>query len=306
MSDPLDPDIAAFRDALVAGYASYPELADADWPRRRAIAGAVRARWSEGGPRMAQRRDFTVPTRHGPVALRLLRPEGAAAEGPALLYIHGGGFVTFSLDTHDRLMREYAQRAGVTVIGIDYALSPEVRWPTALHQIVDAAAALDVSRLALGGDSAGANLALAAAMAIRDGGGAHIAALLLNYGFFGADFDTPSQARFGGPDELLTTQELDGFLHDYLDGTQGWNDPLALPALGTFHALPPSFHAVAQCDPLADAALDMARRMRAAGNAAEAKLYPGACHSFLEAVSISPLADAALDDAAAWLRGVLG
>lgn len=314
MSGEPTPEIARFRDALVEGYAAFPELAEADMPRRREIAGLVRARWAEGGPVMVERRDFHAQTRHGPVRLRLLRPEGVGQDAPALLYCHGGGFVTFSLDTHDRLMREYAARAGIAVIGIDYALSPEVRWPVALEQVVDASAALRTDGwdvLAFGGDSAGANLALSAALAIRDGGGRkdggrQADALLLNYGFFGEDYDMPSQARFGGPDELLTTDELRGFLRDYLDGTAGWQSPLALPALAQVHDLPPSFHAIAECDPLADAACAMAQRMRGAGNAVEAMMYAGACHSFLEAVSISPLADRALDEASAWLRSVLG
>src|SRR4029077_13102470 len=94
----------------------------------------------------------------------------------ALIYLHGGGWALFSLDTHDRVMREYASRAGVMVIGVDYALSPEAKYPVALDQGV-AVVRLFAGRglvLAIGGDSAGANLAIGACIGLRDDGDSHL------------------------------------------------------------------------------------------------------------------------------------
>src|SRR5437870_13621625 len=82
----------------------------------------------------------------------------------ALIYLHGGGWTLFSLDTHDRVMREYAARAGMIVAGVDYALSPEAKYPVALEQVVAVARDLAPRSIAIGGDSAGANLALAACL----------------------------------------------------------------------------------------------------------------------------------------------
>jgi acetyl esterase len=315
VGEEIDPAIARFAEAIQQGYAGYPDLDQRPLSERRAIAEAVRAPWRAGGPAMRVRRDLQVPTPAGDVRVRLFDATGAQGPRAALVYVHGGGFTSFSLETHDRLMREYAARAGVIVVGVDYALSPEAKFPTALDQVAGvvewvaaegAALGIDPTRVAAGGDSAGANLALSAAIKRRDAGGpAQVAALLLNYGFFDADFTTASQARHGGDGALLTTEELAWFLDNYLDGTPHRDHPLALPARADLRGLPPSFHVIAQCDPLADGDRAMVEKMLAAGCDVEAKVYRGATHSFLEAVSISPLAEEALARSSAWLAATL-
>ncbi len=160
----IDPEIGAFVDSINAGYAKLSPEGEMTIAERRAVAERVREPWRSGGPIMAETRDFEL----NGLRMRLHRPtsDGALA---AMLYIHGGGWALFSVDTHDRLMREYAQRAGIAVIGIDYSLAPEAKFPVALNEIVAAieglrlqAAALGVDgeRMAIGGDSAGANLAV--------------------------------------------------------------------------------------------------------------------------------------------------
>jgi acetyl esterase len=311
-AEPIDPTVAKFAEGLTAGYAAYPDLDQRPLSERRLIAEAVRAPWRAGGPGMQTTRDRTVETEAGPVRVRLFDASGAAGPRSALVYAHGGGFTSFSLETHDRLMREYAHRTGAVVVGVDYALSPEAKFPTALNQVAGVIAWLgaqrefDPARIAAAGDSAGANLALSAALKLRDDGSAvRLAALLLNYGFFDADFNTPSQKRHGGSDKLLTTEELRWYLENYLAGTPHAANPLALPALADLHDLPPSFHVIAQCDPLADGDRSMVEKLRAAGNEVAAKVYAGATHSFLEAVSIAPLAETALAESSAWLAGKL-
>jgi acetyl esterase len=313
----IDPAIARFADEVQAAYARYPDLARRPLAERRAVAEAVREPWRKGGPAMFRRVDDTAQTPEGPVRVRILQANPTQDAQPALIYAHGGGFTTFSLDTHDRLMREYAARSGAVVVGVDYALSPEAKFPTALNQIVGVvdwlgaqgkSLGIDPARLAIGGDSAGANLALAACLALRDRtpAGPKISAMLLNYGFFDADYTTPSQLRHGGPGKLLTSSELADFLENYLGGTPHGDNPLALPALAELHDLPPSFHVIAQCDPLSDGDRAMAARLLAAGNGVESRLYLGATHSFLEAVSISSIADQALAESSAWLSKALG
>jgi acetyl esterase len=311
----IDPEVATFVDRVQRDFARHAGLAQMSFPQQRAVAEQVRAPWRQGGPAMARTWDRTVSTPAGEVRLRLFDPGRPAGPGPALVYLHGGGFTTFSLDTHDRLMREYAARAGLLVIGVDYALSPEARFPVALDQVTGVldwlfaggeAVGVDPRRIAVGGDSAGANLALAAALALRDRGAIlRPAGLLSNYGFFDADFETATQRRFGDPGAMLTRDELAAFLDNYLGPDWSAPSPLALPILADLANLPPSFHVIAECDPLADGDRAMVERLRAAGSRTDSVVYPGATHSFLEAVSISALADRALADGAAWLRRTL-
>lgn len=312
--EPIDAEIAQFVAAITEGAARHAHLAAGSMIQQRNAAEVVRTDWRQGGPKMRRVRDLTARAGEHAVRVRLFEPDTAEQRRPALIYVHGGGFTLFSLDTHDRLMREYAARAGVVVVGVDYSLSPEVRFPTALHEVVAAidwlvaeAANLDIDphRIAIGGDSAGANLSLAACLVLRDrGAGDRIAAMLFNYGFFGADFDTPSARRHGGAGKLLTIDELEGYLRHYL-GDQPRTDPLALPALAKLHDLPPSLHVIPTCDPLADADRVMAQLLVAAGSEATTREYRGATHSFLEAVSSSALADRAFAESSDWLRGML-
>ena len=105
----------------------------------------------------------------------------------------------------------------------------------------------------------------------------------------------------GGDGNLLTSAELGQYLDNYLGPSPYPNDPLAFPARAALHDLPPSFHIIAECDPLADSDRLIAERMAAAGNAVRCEVYPGATHSFLEAVSVAPVAERALAESAAWL-----
>ncbi len=310
----IDAEIARFVSAIMEASADQPDLARS-LAEQRVAAETGRARWRQGGPEMHRVRDLTAAANGIAVRVRLFEPHVPGGDlRPALVYCHGGGFTLFSLETHDRLMREYAARAGVVVVGVDYSLSPEVRFPTALHEIVatldwlgETGEALGIAprRISIGGDSAGANLSLAACLVLRDRGTRdRVAAMMFNYGFFDADFETPSQRLHGGDGKLLTTQELVGYLEHYL-GDAPWTDPLALPALAELHDLPPSLHVIATCDPLADGDRAMARRLREAGNRVTAREYAGATHSFLEAVSVSALAERALAESGEWLRDTL-
>jgi acetyl esterase len=305
--DDLDPDIRRFQQQVAASYARYPAFASLPLPERRRIAEEVRAIWAAGGPEMWKIEEFRIAP--GGVRIRIYRPDECAM-APALLYIHGGGWTMFSLDTHDRLMREYAARARIVVIGVDYSLSPEAKFPTALdeiHQVVrwlrahGAAHGVDAARLAIGGDSAGANMSVATALRLRSVGEPPLAAMLLNYGAFDSS-ERPSYRRYDGDAYNLTAAEMAGFRAGYVRDEADLNDPLVSPIRADLTGLPPAFLAVAECDILVDENLDMGRKFAEAGVETEVRVYPGAAHSFLEAVSISPLADRALAEESAWLN----
>ena len=307
--DPIDPDIRRFVDAINAAYAGYTERASGGMAARREVAELVREQWRSGGPEMAESRDLEM----NGLRLRLHRPSLDEAL-PVMLYIHGGGWTLFSIDTHDRLMREYAARAGIAVIGIDYSLSPEHKFPTALDEVVAAldwiaerSAALDIDpdRMLVGGDSAGANLSVAACLVRRERGRPMLAGMVLNYGAFSAE-PTESYRRFDGPLFSLEAAEMNQFWENYVAAPEDLTDPLAAPLHADLHGLPPAFLAIAECDILADCNHAMAAKLTAAGVPVEAVTYAGATHSFLEAMSIAPLASRALDDQAAWIGKAVG
>jgi acetyl esterase len=310
MTSKLDPDIGKFLERTTADYARLSGGSYADVAARRRVAEQVRAPWAAGGPVMASTETLTVGARG--IRVRIHRPTADPAL-PVMIYLHGGGWVLFSIDSHDRLMREYAARSGCAVLGVDYSLAPEARFPEPLDEVVavqewlqaeGAAHGLDASRYGLGGDSAGANLALASAVRLN-GSACPPRALLLNYGAFDT-VERPSHQLYDGEAFMLTRTEMAEFWSNYLGSPEAGDNPLARPILADLGGLPPAFLCIAECDILADENLAMADRLRAAGVAVTAEVYRGASHSFLEAVAISALADRALADASRWLKREMG
>ena len=308
--DDLAPDMRRFQRWLAAAYARHPPLDSVSLPEARLIAERVRAPLAQGGPRMVRTRDVRIETAQGALDLRIHTPT-TASRHPALLYLHGGGWVFFSIATHDRLMRELAARAGRTVIGVDYARAPEARYPIAREQAVAAwrwtrahAAEHGIApdRIALGGDSAGANLALAAALVLRDAG-ERPDALLLNYGVYDDDDSTDSYTRFDGPAYNLGRDEMRGFWDRYLGDPRPQDDPLAMPLKARLAGLSRCCLVVPECDVLRDDSLALAQRLRDAGVPVALQRHPGAVHSFLEAISFSEAAESGLAQSSAWLRG---
>ncbi|MBB5686878.1 alpha/beta hydrolase fold domain-containing protein [Sphingobium boeckii] len=307
MMDDVDPHIRRFHHQVNADYARLSAGGYADISARRAVAEEVRAPWTAGGPVMAKTEELIVGA--GKLRVRIHRPN-ADPVLPVLLYIHGGGWMLFSIDTHDRLMREYAARVGCAVIGVDYSLSPEVRFPHALDEIVDvvgwvrsdgAAHGLDPERVAIGGDSAGANLSLATALRLRDAGEPPLNALLLNYGAFDTEI-RDSHSRYDGDAYNLTASEMVDFWDAYLGPDGDRQSPYARPMLAKLHNLPPAFLCIAACDILADENRAMSAKLRDAGVEVRMTVYAGAIHSFLESMNISDMANTAIADGADWLK----
>lgn len=313
--DDVDPEIRRFANAISAAYAAHGPFDGLTPPEQRAVCEIVRAPWRQGGPVMAETRELMVETPRGPVRVRLHIPVVNGAK-PALIYLHGGGWTLFSIDTHDRVMREYAERAGVVVVGVDYALAPEHPFPAALEQVVavarwlrggGAGAAVDQTRIAIGGDSAGGNISVGTALMLRDAGeGDLIKAMVLIYGGFDYHIAPEAARRYGGPNYMLTSEEREVFWRNYVPDEKDLENPLARPILADLHGLPPATLVIGECDILAEQNLRMAARFEAAGVPVKATVYPGATHSFIEAMSIAAVARRALDESAAWLKERLG
>ena len=308
----LDPDIRRFIRTATAAAAVHGVFDDAPVSQQRLWAEEARTPWRQGGPAMLETRDLELPTRHGPVRARLHRPGRGSL--PGLVYLHGGGWTLVSIDTHDRVMREYAARAGCCVVGVDYALSPERKFPVALEQVADVVTHLatqggqlgiDAGRIAIGGDSAGGNLSVATCLLLREQESElPVCAMLLNYGAFVSQCSDNACRRFGGPEYMLGCEEMIGYWRNYMRSDEDATNPLVCPLLASLEGLPPAFLAIAECDVLAEQNLEMARRLQEAGVPVRRVVYPGASHSFIEAVSIAAVSDRALGEASGWLREV--
>jgi acetyl esterase len=311
----LDPAIRRFVRELSAAWAREPDLATVTPAEARHIAERVRAPWTEGGPEMESISDQHVPAGTATVRVRRYDP-GPDGVKPALVYLHGGGWTMFSLDTHDRIMREYAGRTGFLVFGVDFALSPEAKYPVALEQVCAVARYLtdrggelgaDPTGIVLGGDSAGANLAVAAALRLREEERPALPrALVLNYGVFDRWCSPQACRAYDGEGYVLSSEEMETFWSNYLRNPADAEDPLVCPVRADLRGLPPTLLVVPECDVLSEQSLRMLQLLRIAEVEVDLKFYVGATHSFLEAVAIAPVARQAFADTAGWLTAVLG
>ena len=243
-------------------------------------------------PEVALARDLTMPGPAGDIPLRLYRPAGSAANSllPGLVYYHGGGWVIGDLDTHDTLCRELANGSGCAVIAVDYRLAPEHCFPAAAQDAIAAARwvhdnatllHLDASRLAVGGDSSGGNLAAVAALAARDEGGPPLVFQLLIYPATDNRRVAPSH-QTNGQGYLLTRETVTYFHGHYLPDASQDLDWRASPLVrDNLAGLPPALVLTAGYDPLRDEGLQYAQRLTEAGNRATLVCFERQIHGFI-------------------------
>jgi acetyl esterase len=276
----------------------------------REIAEQVRAPWTAGGPVMERTTEQRVPTRHGEVLIRTYYPKERRMPG-AFLYIHGGGFVLFSINTHDRLMREYAERAGIVVIGINYTRAPEAKFPQPIEECIDTVSWLvahaaeigfDPKQFFIGGDSAGGNLSLCTSLHFRDQGESPIRGMVLNYMGVSTDLYQDSVVRYGAGDYGLSLHMMVWFYRNYLGKKEDYTDTRMNLLDAELQGVPPAFLVIAECDPLYDGQIEMVDKMKTAGVDVDSKVYKGTVHSFLEAISVAEVANVAFDDTVRWLQ----
>lgn len=269
-------------------------------------------RLDEPCPADIRKRDVTLPGADGDRAARIYEPEGTIAG--TLLYFHGGGWVQCDLDTHDGLCGKLAQQAGIRVVSYDYRLAPEHPFPAGLMDCVAAYEALlegaldvDPTRLAMGGDSAGANLTGAVLHLMAERGGAQPMGQLLIYPAMDARMETPSHRDLAQTGLILDEERMHFYLDSYLPQTQDRMapevSPLFSPHLG---AQPPALIIVAGHDPVRDDGFAYAEALKEAGAEAEVIEYPGQIHAFMSLTKILPQGNQAISDAARWLKQVFG
>lgn len=309
--DRLDPQVVALHDAMQAqGLVSADPLA-MPIAQARAVSERAHVFLNRDAPPLPVRE---IETRGpaGPLRLRLYRPPALDDRLlPVLVYFHGGGFAVNSVDTHDRLLRLLALRSGAAVVAVAYGKAPEHRFP---HQHDEALAALrwvardgaahglDGDRIAVGGDSAGANLALGAALAARAPGEPRVRFGLLFYGMFAHDFHTPSHRRFGDGRYGLTTARMRWYWEQYLGHAEPTRDPRAAPLLADLAGLPPLLLLAAGLDCLRDDSLRLAERLAAADVEVSLTVYDSLPHSFASMTRLVEAADGAVTRAALAVR----
>jgi acetyl esterase len=307
----LDPDAAAvYKLYQEAGRPPYETVTPRE-ARELYLKGSLAA--SPTPPELAGVSQLAIPAPHGAIPARLYRPKQRrdnAGLAPALVFFHGGGWVIGNLDTHDVACSKLAHAGEMIVIAVDYRLAPEHKFPaavedanTATQWIAGNAAELgiDTARLAIGGDSAGGNLAAVVALSARDAGGPAIAGQLLVYPATDFAMRHPSHSE---PETsvLLTHSVIRWFRDHYLNSFADGDDWRASPARANLAGLPPAYVLTAGADPLRDEGAEYAERLKDAGVAVTYRHFPGQFHGFFTMGKFLEQSDVAIGDMGSWLK----
>ncbi|AVK07509.1 MULTISPECIES: alpha/beta hydrolase [Pseudomonas aeruginosa group] len=307
----LNPDIAAYLELVGNGRSSGKSL-----PMHQLTVQQAREQFDQSSALMdpgldeplARVETLFVPARDGTsLPARLYSPQGLSASPslPGVLYLHGGGYVVGSLDSHDALCASLAERAGCVVLSLAYRLAPEWRFPTAAEDVEDAwcwlaaeaeRLGIDPQRLAVAGDSVGGSLCavLSRQLALR-GDASQPRLQVLIYPVTDASRTRQSIERYA-VGHLLEKDSLEWFYQHYQRSPEDRQDPRFSPLLGVVPAdLAPTLLLVAECDPLHDEGIAYAEHLRQGGAQVELCVYPGMTHDFLRMGAIVDEADEAKD-----------
>jgi acetyl esterase len=297
----LHPQVAALLER--AAKSPLPPYYEVPAHVARRIYRDTRSAVAPRSPEVAEARLMLAP---GPVALRAYRPAGTQPDDalPALVYIHGGGWVIGDLDTHDVLCRQLANGARCAVYSVDYRLAPEHPFPAGVEDCIAAVkfVAGRHKRVAVGGDSAGGTLATVAALDARDRGGPAIAFQLLIYPGTDQRAGHPSVTR-NGEGYLLTKRAMEYFRGHYLPDPKDYLDWRASPLLAkSLAGLPPAYLITAGYDPLLDEGRAYAERLSKEGVDVAYREYPDMVHGFILFGGVLDTANAAVADCCTALR----
>jgi acetyl esterase len=250
------------------------------------------------------------------IHLRVYDPGVRSKPSPALVFLHAGSWTAGTVDDFDNSVRRLANSSGLLVAAIDYRLAPENPFPAGLNDVIDTvkwieenseSIGIDPNRIALGGDSAGANLALASAIALRnEGQGDTLRALYLLNGVYTPEKNTESMRLFGNGGYGITKIQLQWAMNVTFQRPEDWSNPLAFPVLDNLTGnLPPMYIAAMALDPLRDESILLSEKLRLAGQEYYLSIWPGVTHGAINLISITPEIQQYVDAMSTYLRGVL-
>lgn len=286
----IDPDMVPVLQRMTARMAERPAFGTSTPVEMRLRFNADVTALNVDPPPLARVENLLVPTGKRDVPVRLYSATASRMPNATLIFYHGGGWVVGDLESTDRALRLLALHSGVTVISVDYCLAPEHKFPQPLDECREVACwihehgapwGVDSARIAVGGESAGANLALATALDLRDGGANWLRSMLLIYGAYVCEFDHESHRLFGGGNFGFGTQAMRALWSMYLARPEEALDPRAAPMHARLANLPPAYVVAGGLDPLRDDSRRMAARLIGAGNTVEYFEYPGVVHGFM-------------------------
>lgn len=302
---PLDPQIVQVMETIAALGLPANHLVSPEEARANG-----RARPRAPGPEVAQVEDRTIPGPAGDLPVRIYTPAGAGPF-PGLAWFHGGGWVVGDLDSADGPARHLCVGAGCVVVSVDYRLAPETKFPgpaedcyAATQWLAANAAALNVDpdRIAVGGDSAGGNLAAAVSLMSRDRGGSPLVFQLLVYPVTEPDFDNGSYTA-NAEGYQLSRDVMIWYWEQYLASAADADNPYASPLRAAdLSGLPPALVLTAEYDPLRDEGEAYAARLAAAGVPVACTRYDGLIHGFFGMFAAVDQARQAVEQSAAGLR----
>ncbi|MBV9456118.1 MAG: alpha/beta hydrolase [Bradyrhizobium sp.] len=309
----LDPDAAAVYKAFQeAGRPAYETLTA---PEAREYYMQARVVMNPEPPELKSAEPLAIPAPHGTIPARIYTPKTLRKNNglaPALVFFHGGGWVIGSLETHDVVCRKLAHEGELIVISVDYRLAPEHKFPAAVDDAITATSwiaasakqlGIDATRLMVGGDSAGGNLAAVVALHARDNGSPKIAGQVLVYP--ATEFARTHASHREPETSVLLTHSVIGWFADHYIGDADRSDWRASPARAkTLAGLPPAYVLTAGADPLRDEGDEYAARLKEAGVPVAYKHFPGQFHGFFTMGKLLKQADVAVTEIAAWLRAL--
>jgi acetyl esterase len=310
----LDPDAAlVFKAFQEAGRPPYETVSPAE---ARELYLKARIVSNPEPPELKSVQPLAIPAPHGSIPARIYTPLKLREDNglaPCLVFFHGGGWVIGNLDSHDVVCRKLADEGQLIVISVDYRLAPEHKFPAAVDDAIAATKwiagnardlGIDASRLCVGGDSAGGNLAAVVAISARDGNGPAIAGQVLVYPAIDFALTHPSHSE---PETsiLLTHSVIRWFRDHYLNGAADIDDWRASPARAkTLIGLPPAYVLVAGGDPLRDEGDEYAKRMKEAGVPVTYRNFPGQFHGFFTMGKLLRQANVAASEIGDWLKAL--
>lgn len=308
----LDPDAAAVLAAFrAAGRPPYETLTPV---QAREMYLAARPVSQPEPPKIASAESLIIPGPAGDIPARLykpLTPRQSEGLSPCLVFFHGGGWVIGNIDSHDVVCRTLADEGQLIVISVDYRLAPEHKFPAAVEDAIAATEwisknarqlGIDASRLVVGGDSAGGNLAAVVAINAREAG-LKLAGQVLIYPATDFAMTHPSHSE-PETDALLTHTVIRWFRDHYLGASDGEHWKASPARADELAGLPPAFVLTAGADPLRDEGDEYAKRLGKAGVPVVHRSYPGQFHGFITMGKILPKAGVALREIGDWLKAL--